>query len=213
MPTRRSLNHPVFARAYVWLSQRLEPELAPHRRRLLSELTGRVVEVGAGNGLNFAHYPSSVTQVLAVEPEPHLRKLAEQAAHRASVPVVVTAGVAARLPVRDAGVDAAVTSLVLCSVSDPGEALAELRRVLRPGGELRFFEHVRADTANLAAVQHRLDATVWPRIAGGCHTGRDTLLAIESAGFRVDRLERFRLPDVRVALPTSPHVLGTATRT
>ena len=188
----------------------MEPEIGPHRHRLLTGLTGRVVEVGAGNGLNFAHYPTSVTHVLAVEPEPHLRGLAERAAARADVPVEVIDGDASRLPLADASIDAAVTSLVLCSVTDLAQALAEIRRVLRPGGELRFFEHVGADTPWLARIQHSLDATVWPRIAGGCHTGRDTTGAIEAAGFSIDKLERFRLPDVRMPLPTSPHVLGTA---
>ncbi|MBA2531371.1 MAG: class I SAM-dependent methyltransferase [Nocardioidaceae bacterium] len=207
-----SYRHPFFARAYAWLSQRMEPELGPHRHRLLAGLTGRVVEVGAGNGLNFAHYPTSVSHVLALEPEPHLRGLAELAALEASVPVAVVTGEASRLPMADASVDAAVTSLVLCSVPDPVQALAEIHRVLRPGGQLRFFEHVRADTPRLARVQRGLDATVWPRIAGGCHTHRDTISEIESAGFRIDQLESFRLPDIRVALPTSPHVLGTARR-
>ncbi len=207
-----SHRHPVFARAYAWLSQRMEPELGPHRHRLLTGLTGRVVEVGAGNGLNFAHYPTSVTHVLAVEPEPHLRGIAERAAARADVPVVVIDGDASRLPLADASIDAVVTSLVLCSVTDPAQALAETRRVLRPGGELRFFEHVGAGTPRLARLQRGLDATVWPRIAGGCHTGRDTVGAIEAAGFRIDQLEKIRLPDVRMTLPTSPHVLGTAQR-
>lgn len=211
MPMADSHRHPVFARAYAWLSQRMEPELAPHRRRLLAGLTGRVVELGAGNGLNFAHYPASVTQVLAVEPEPHLRGLAETAAREARVHVVVVDGDGSRLPVADASVAAAVTSLVLCSVPDPAAALAEIRRVLRPGGQLRFFEHIRADNPVLDRVQRSLDATIWPRIAGGCHTNRDTIGAIETAGFRIDRVARFMFPDVRVALPTSPHVLGTAT--
>ena len=113
---------------------------AEHRRRLVAGLSGRVIEVGAGHGANFAHYPAGVTEVVAVEPEPTLRGLAEKAARAAAVRVSVLDGTAEALP--GDGYDAAVTSLVLCSVPDQATALAEIRRVLRPGGELRFYEHV-----------------------------------------------------------------------
>src|SRR5688500_13593143 len=120
------------------------------RGRLLAGLGGEVVEVGAGNGMNFRHYPGTVTRVLAVEPEARLRAIAGRNAARAPVPVEVVDGVADHLPAGDAAFDAAVTSLVLCTVPDPARALAEVRRVLRPGGELRFLEHVAADTPGLA---------------------------------------------------------------
>ena len=209
---RHPHRHPVFARAYAWISRRLEDHVADHRRRLLAGLSGRVVEVGAGNGLNFACYPGEVTHVLAVEPEPHLRRLAARAAERAPVRVEVVPGIAEQLPAGDASVDAAVLSLVLCSVPDVSVALAEVRRVVRPGGQLRFFEHVRADTPGLARVQRGLDATLWPRLAGGCHTGRDAVVAIEAGGFVVQWLDRFRIPDSGVTTPLSPAVLGAAIR-
>ena len=109
---------------------------------MLAGLRGRVVEIGAGNGMNFAHYPATVDEVVAVEPEAYLRAKAEQAADRAAVRVSVRDGVADALPIPAAGFDAVVASLVLCSVADPGAAVAEMRRVLKPGGELRFMEHV-----------------------------------------------------------------------
>jgi ubiquinone/menaquinone biosynthesis C-methylase UbiE len=121
-----------------------------------------VIEVGAGNGLNFAHYPASVTEVIAVEPEPHLRSIAEANAAQAAVPVKVVDGTAGDLPADDALFDVAVASLVLCSVPDQDQALAEIRRVLKPGGELRFFEHVQAGTPGRRRVQQALDATIWP---------------------------------------------------
>jgi ubiquinone/menaquinone biosynthesis C-methylase UbiE len=169
-----------------------------------------VIEVGAGNGLNFAHYPQEVSSVLAVEPEPHLRALARRSAEQAAVPVEVVDGVAENLPAADAAFDAAVVSLVLCSVTSQRAALGEMHRVLRPGGQLRFFEHVRAEMPTLQRVQRVLDATVWPALLGGCHSGRDTLAAIETAGFTIERLDRFSFPETRLPTPTSPHILGVA---
>ena len=153
-----------------------------------------------------------MTRVVAVEPEPHLRDLARDAAATAPVEVEVVDGVAERLPLQDGAADAAVASLVLCSVPDQHSALGELRRVVRSGGELRFLEHVAARTDGLARVQRWLDATIWPRVAGGCHMARETPAAIEEAGFEVTSHTRLQLPDTRVPVPTAPHVLGTATR-
>jgi ubiquinone/menaquinone biosynthesis C-methylase UbiE len=182
-----------------------------HREQLLAGLSGRVLEIGAGNGMNFAHYPPAVTRVLAVEPEPHLSALARDQAKEAAVSIEVVDGTAGHLPADDDSFDAAVATLVLCTVPDVPAALAEIRRVLVPGGELRFFEHVRADTPGLARVQRVLDATVWPRMVGGCHPDRDTRGAIEDAGFTIDALDAIRIPDTRIASPASPHILGTAT--
>jgi ubiquinone/menaquinone biosynthesis C-methylase UbiE len=113
-----------------------------HRRRLLEGLRGTVVEIGAGHGLNFPLYPPEVSEVVAIEPEPTLRSKAETAAESLTVPIRVLAGIADELPLPDSSADAAVVSLVLCSVPAQEHALAEIRRVLRPEGELRFYEHV-----------------------------------------------------------------------
>jgi ubiquinone/menaquinone biosynthesis C-methylase UbiE len=209
---KAAVSHPIFARLYARFSVCMEREIGDYRRRLLSRLQGRVIEIGAGNGLNFAYYPPEVTGVVAVEPEPYLRDLARRNAAAAPVPIEVLDGMAEQLPAADAGFDAAVASLILCSVGDPLRALGEIHRVLRPGGQLRVLEHVRATTPRLQQVQRVLDATLWPRLMGGCHTGRDTAATIEAAGFRLDRLEPFRFPQTRLPLPTSPHVLGAATR-
>ena len=115
---------------------------------------------------------------VAVEPEPQLRDLAVRAARAATLPVSVRAGRAESLPLPEASVDAAVLCLVMCSLPDRVAALAELRRVLRPGGVVRFLEHTRADTAGLALVQRIADATLWPWFTGGCHTARDPLAAL-----------------------------------
>jgi ubiquinone/menaquinone biosynthesis C-methylase UbiE len=212
MPARR-VSHPVFARYYARISPAMDKGgMAAHRRRLLHGLTGPVIEIGAGNGLNFAHYPAAVTRVLAIEPDPHLREIARRNAAQAPVPVEVREGIAEDLPADDAAFHAAVTTLVLCSVADQHAALREIHRTLRPGGQLRFLEHVRASTPALRSMQRLLDATIWPALAGGCHTGRDTPTAIEKAGFAIDRLDRFRFPDSRLTTPATPHLRGSATR-
>ncbi|MGK5530684.1 class I SAM-dependent methyltransferase [Streptomyces sp. URMC 129] len=209
--TGGSVDHPLFARLYARAGPLVDRRgLAARRAALLAGLSGRVIEIGAGDGRNFAHYPAGVTGVLAIEPEPLLRRLARLRAATAPVPVEVVDGLARRLPAGDASFDAAVACLVLCSVDDPGAALGEAYRVLRPGGELRYLEHVRAPSPGLRLVQRALDATVWPRLMGGCHTGRDTPAALRRAGFAVPEPVRFRFP----ALPTpvSFHVLGAAHR-
>jgi SAM-dependent methyltransferase len=201
--------HPLFARVYMAGSVDAEKRgAAEHRDELLAGLHGSVIEVGAGNGLNFDHYPATVERVLAVEPEPTLREAATEAARAAPIPVEVVDGVSDRLPAEDAGFDAAVTSLVLCTV-DPDATLGEIRRVLRPGGELRFYEHVLSTKRSKAAVQRFADRTFWPHISGGCHSSRDTAATIERAGFEVARMRRFDFK-AAVTLPSMPHILGAA---
>jgi ubiquinone/menaquinone biosynthesis C-methylase UbiE len=181
-----------------------------HRRRLLHGLAGTVAEVGAGNGLNFAHYPAKVAEVIALEPEPTLRAAAAGAAADAPVPVRVRAGVADDLPLEDASVDAVVASLVLCSVPDQDRALAEFRRVLRPGGELRFYEHVIARRQPKRLLLQVLDRSgLWPKLAGGCHPARDTGAAIERAGFTVEWSDTIMFAASRFE-PAIPHILGVA---
>lgn len=210
--SRDAVHHPVFARFYARQSVAAERVIARYRKELLDGLSGRVIEVGAGNGLNFAHYPAAVSEVVAIEPERTLRQLAASAAVRADVPVDVVPGAAEALPVKSEAFDGAVASLVLCSVRDVPRALGELRRVLRPGGELRFFEHGVAPGAGMARAQRALDRTVWPLLFGGCHVGRDTVGALRAAGFELGPYRRLLVPARGPKLPTSYCVLGTARR-
>lgn len=207
---RDRASHPLFARMYARLSPRLElAGVAEHRRRLLAGVRGRVLEIGAGNGLCFAHYPPEVTEVAAVEPDPYLRSLALRAAQTAPVPVRVLDGVAESLPFASAQFDAAVAALVLCSVRDPRRALGELRRVLVPAGELRYYEHVVSSSRAAALAQRLMDATLWPPLAGGCHMARDTGALIREAGFAVEREERIPA-GLSASSPPLPHLIGVA---
>lgn len=208
-----AVRHPIFARMCVRLSQKaMTRGAADYRRDLLAGLSGRVIEVGAGHGLNFPYYPPSVTEVVAVEPEPYLRGRTIEAGRAVSVPVTVVDGVAEQLPADTASFDAGVASLVLCSVRDQDRALAELFRVIRPGGELRFYEHVRAAAPGLARLQHVVDTLFWPRVGGGCHASRDTAAALEQAGFVIERCRNFSFRPSPLLFLVSPHILGIARR-
>jgi len=206
------VSHPLFARFYAKMAAGAEKAgAADHRRELLAALSGTVIEVGAGNGLNFKYYPTTVSYVLAVEPEPHLRQKATQAAVDAAVPITVVEGTADQLPAEAGEFDAAVASLVLCSVPDQTTALGELHRVIRSGGELRYYEHVRASTFKRARLQDRADP-IWAVFGGGCHPNRDTEAAIERAGFSVEAHRSFLFQPCFVAKVVAPHVIGRARR-
>jgi ubiquinone/menaquinone biosynthesis C-methylase UbiE len=212
-PSATDLPRPRFARMYQRAAERAEGRGATeHRRRLLAGLSGSVLELGAGQGLNFRRYPATVTEVIAIEPEPTLRSAATQAAAGAPVSIRVLGGTADQLPVDDQSVDAAVASLVLCSVPDQDRALAELHRALRSGGELRFYEHViptcQPKRFFLQVIDH---SGLWPRIAGGCHPARDTAAAIERNGFEVETCERVMFAASRLE-PSIPYILGVARR-
>jgi SAM-dependent methyltransferase len=203
------LSHPLFARFFDRLSRAMEPELGPMRDELVGGLNGRVLELGSGNGINFSHYPPSVEEVVAVEPEPYLRAKATKAAASASVRVRVRPGLAGELGLDAGSFDAAVCSLVLCSVPDQRVALEDLHRCLRPGGELRFLEHVRGAGSGKQRVQRGLDRSgLWPGMAGGCHCSRDTVSAVREAGFEVQQVRTINLGPSWLA--TNPHVIGVA---
>jgi SAM-dependent methyltransferase len=178
-----------------------------HRRRLLEGLSGRVVEVGAGHGPNFALYPPEVTEVVAVEPDATMREAAIAAAASASVAVKVVAGHGDSLPLGDGEADAVVFSLVLCMVPQQARTLAEAARVLRRGGEVRLYEHVRS----VGRIRGLLEDAVTPLLAWqvGCHPNRDTVAAVRAAGLDIERLSAFPFgpPLVKVR-----HVIGTATK-
>jgi ubiquinone/menaquinone biosynthesis C-methylase UbiE len=206
----KAVSHPLFARIYPRINAFAEAHGSiEHRQEMLAGIHGRVIEIGAGLGSNFVHYPAEVEQVVAVEPEARLRAVAEQAAAKAAVPVEVRAGRAEELPADDDSFDVAVFSLVLCTITDVPGALAEARRVLKPGGELRFYEHVRSERPRFFRMQRLLNP-LWGLLGGGCHLTRDTERAIQAAGFTLKDIRRFDFLINGRANPASPSIIGTA---
>jgi SAM-dependent methyltransferase len=200
-----------FARLLEAREQR-RPDLVAqaHRRRLLAGLSGRVIEVGCGDGRAFELYPPQVEHVLAVEPDPHARAAAAGRAAAAPVPVTVVDGDAGALPAEEGSCDAVVMVWILCSVPEPQRALAEARRVLRRRGELRFYEHVRSRSRAFRGVQQAVDRIYWTRALGGCRTTRDTETAIRDAGFDVVEIERGFHSSSLLTITSAPYVIGRA---
>ena len=204
------VRHPIFARFLARVTERAEEtEEDEIRRELLAGVRGRLLEIGCGTGPNFRLYPDGVSELVAVEPEDYLRGKAEEAAARAERSIRVVDALADDLPFDDDSFDAAVAAQVLCSVPSQAAALTELRRVLRPDGELRFYEHVLAPEPGYARFQG-LAGRVTPRLAGGCHPDRDTGRAIEEAGFTIERCRRFVFRNSLLDLPVAPRIVGVA---
>jgi ubiquinone/menaquinone biosynthesis C-methylase UbiE len=166
-------------------------EMGERRESLLADLEGDVIEIGAGTGANLPHYRRAA-RVVAVEPDASMAKRLPPRVAEAQVPVEVTRGSAEELPFPADSFDAAVMTFVLCSVDEPAAALAEVRRVLRPGGRLVVLEHVRGE-GRLARWQDRLTG-VSERLFGNCHLNRQTRDAIAAAGFDVSDVEDTRIP-------------------
>lgn len=208
--TARTFSHPFFARMWMVMSAHETPLMRRLRAENLEGLAGRVLEVGAGTGTNFEFYPDTVREVVALEPETHLVPKMREAAAAAAIPVTVIESTIEALPDGEL-FDAVVCSLVLCSVQDPEGVLRQLNSRLKPGGELRYFEHV-ASSGWRGSLQRLADATVWPRIAGNCHTHRDTERAITAAGFSVDAARHQWTLPAWAPLPVSEVALGRAVK-
>lgn len=193
---------PIFSRFYELLSRGEDAMIRRFREEVAGEATGRVLEVGAGNGLNFARYRRA-DLVVGTDPQPVMLRKAHRRASEAGPRVRLVRTVAEALPFEDRSFDTVVFSLVLCSVGDPVRALAEARRVLSPGGEVRFLEHVRSPEPRVARVQDRCNRP-YGLFSGGCSMNRDSLGALRAAGFRV----RYRR--LGYGPRFAPHVIGVA---
>lgn len=205
------VRHPIAARLFAGQVDVADRRgMAGRRAALLGRAHGRVLELGAGTGANFGHYPGGVQEVVAVEPDLFLHQRAVQAADGADVPIQVVSGVGEALDFPDGAFDSAVATWVLCSVARPDAVAAQLRRVLRPGGTLLVIEHVRSPHPLVGALQGAADV-VWPLFSGGCHLGRDTVEVLRAAGFTVEQATTFRF-GIPPLDPPKPHVAGVLRR-
>jgi ubiquinone/menaquinone biosynthesis C-methylase UbiE len=167
-------------------------QLRPYRERVVGAAEGRVLEIGIGSGRNLPFYRPQVTELLAMEPSPQLTAMARHFG-RPDIPVNFIEASAEAIPLDDRSVDTVVTTWTLCSIPDAAMALTEMRRVLRPSGKLLFVEHGMAPDKNVRRWQDWL-TPAWKRISGGCHLNRPISAMIESAGFRIDRVETGYMP-------------------
>lgn len=168
-------------------------QFVPFRERVIGAAEGRVLEIGVGSGVNLPFYRPPVRQVLALEPAPKLVAMARSAAYGAALPVSLLEASAEAIPLDDHCVDTVVTTWTMCSIPHAGTALAEMRRVLRPGGKLLFVEHGLSSDEGVRRWQDRL-TPAWACISGGCHLNRPIRSMIEGAGFRIDRIETGYIP-------------------
>jgi ubiquinone/menaquinone biosynthesis C-methylase UbiE len=176
----------IVPRLTAW-SMRNQENL-PYRRRVTSAAEGRVLEIGIGSGLNLPLYPAAVREIVGLEPSAKLAEMTRHAARDSSMPVSLIEGSAEAIPLDSAGFDTVVTTWTLCTIPDADRALREMRRVLKPGGQLLFVEHGRSPEAGVHIWQDRLDP-IWKRFTGGCHINRPIRSLIENSGFRVEAIE------------------------
>lgn len=171
------------------------------REKVVPKAHGRVLEIGVGSGLNLAHYDSArVETLIGLEPSPELRRLAEHRAEAAKIEVQWLGLEAERIPLDAASIDSIVITYTLCTIADTATALCEMRRVLKPGGEIYFSEHGRAPDASVARFQDRL-TPYWRKLAGGCELNRDVPALLRNAGFELAELDT-------MYMPRTPRVMG-----
>ena len=173
-----------------------QSQLQPFRQHVVGAAEGRVLEIGVGSGLNFPHYGAAVGSVIGLEPSAELLRMARPRARAAPVPITLLDASAEAIPLDTGSVDTVVTTWSLCTIPNASCALAEMRRVLRPGGAFLFVEHGRAPEAGVARWQDRLDP-FWSYLAGGCHLNRKMDDLVAAAGFRIETLQNSRLPGPR----------------
>lgn len=206
-PGRKGLYHRVHALFMANGTERYEQIVAQRKRALFSDLHGTVLEIGPGAGPNLRYYPADATWI-GVEPNLHMHPYLRQEAERLGRSITIETGTADRLPAPDSSVDAVVSTLVLCSVPDQAATLAEIRRVLKPGGRFLFIEHVAAPPGTRLRRVQGLIRPLWSAFADGCHPDRDTGAALDAAGFKRVRYQPFTIP----APIIGPHIMGVATK-
>ncbi len=204
-------------KGHKWFAAIYDRMLAPEERRflgkvreeMLKDLNGDILEIGCGTGLNFPYYRNGA-HVIATEPDPYMMARARERAAAASVTIDLREAAAEDLPFPDASFDFVIDTLVMCTVREPRKALSEIRRVLKPGGEYRFYEHVRYENA-FGALSQDLVTPLWSWFGAGCHPNRDTAQTIRDAGFEIVELERTKpFPPIPPMVWSRPHIRGIA---
>jgi len=207
----RQTGHRWFASIYDRL---LTSNEGSYMRRIREEIVGgargRVLELGAGTGASFAYYNDHAEEVVATEPDPYMLERARRRVQDAGCPIELRQASAEELPFEDGSFDTVVSTLVLCTVTDPARALSEVRRVLKPSGELRMYEHVRYDHA-FGAFWQDLVTPAWRWFGGGCHPNRDIARLVREAGFEFQQLERSKpVPPIPPMVFARPHITAIA---
>ena len=204
-------------KGHKWFAAIYDRMAAPEERRFMSAVReelaggaqGKVLEIGAGTGLNFPHYRDDV-EVIATEPDPYMRQRAQRRLAESGKNIELREASAEELPFDSDSFDTVVGTLVMCSIPHPQRALAEIRRVLKAGGEYRFYEHVRYESAFGALWQDAV-LPVWRWFAAGCHPNRNTVRAVKDAGFNITQLEKTKpLPPMPPMIFSRLHVKGIA---
>ncbi len=198
----------VFAWALAHLNKKYEKFVAEHKRRLFATLSGTVLEIGPGTGANLQHFPKDRIRWIGVEPNPFMYPYLREEAARLGMQIKIQNGAAESLPVPDSSQDAVVSTLVLCCVTEPQLSLKEVLRVLKPGGQFVFIEHVAAPRGTWLRRLQSCVSPIWRRMGDGCHPDRETWIALRHAGFYQLTYETFKAPVPIVGL----QIMGVAVK-
>lgn len=211
MENQNNRHQGLISRMNAWLISKISEDynrrVDQRKQELFESLSGKVLEIGPGTGANLDYYPEGVA-LIGLEPSPHMQRYLQNKAEETGRKIKIITGVAEDIPLEDESVDSVVSTLVLCSVSDPQIALSEIKRVLKPGGQFLFLEHVAAHENRFLRIIQHLVKPLWKYIADGCRPDRETGAMIREAGFGELQMKRFKL-----SLPlVGPHIMGRAVK-
>jgi len=211
-PVGASFRKWMMAKLYVAAQKKYEPYIADRKQRLFANLAGTVLEIGPGNGVNFAYLPDGVRRWIGIEPNPHMHEQLREAGAQRGIEADFRAVAAAGMEVDDESVDAVLSTLVLCSVPDPNAVVRDIHRILRPGGRFVFIEHVAAPRRSKLRHLQRFVKPLWWYFADGCCPDRELGEVIRRGGFADVHIDEFTVPKEVAPAVVSPHVAGVAVK-